>query len=79
MDRRTNELPNRPTNQPTDTASYRGALSHLKTVADYDQNIKSIIEFDLIQNSILSIIRFSIGSIAYCKECLRMTTDRVFL
>ena len=23
---------NRPTNQPTDTASYRGALSHLKTM-----------------------------------------------
>lgn len=32
VDRRTNALPtNRPTNRPTDTASYRGALSHLKS------------------------------------------------
>ena len=32
MDRRTNALQtNRQTDQPTDTASYRGALSHLKT------------------------------------------------
>ena len=30
MDRRTNALPNRPTNRPTGTASYRGALPHLK-------------------------------------------------
>ena len=34
VDRRTNALPDRPTDQPTDrptdTASYRGALSHLK-------------------------------------------------
>ena len=30
VDRRTNALPDRPTNRPTDTASYRGALSHLK-------------------------------------------------
>ena len=30
-DRRPNALPtDRPTNQPMDTASYRGALSHLK-------------------------------------------------
>ena len=39
VDRRTNALPDRQTdrqtdqqtNRPTDTASYRGALSHLKT------------------------------------------------
>ena len=36
VDRRTNALPNdqptnQPTDRPTDTASYRGALSHLKT------------------------------------------------
>ena len=31
VDRRTNALPDRPTDQPTDTASYRGALSHLKS------------------------------------------------
>ena len=31
VDRRTNALQtDRPTDQPTDTASYRGALSHLK-------------------------------------------------
>ena len=30
-DRQTNALPDRPTNRPMDTASYRGALSHLKT------------------------------------------------
>ena len=30
VDRRTNALPHRQTDQPTDTASYRGALSHLK-------------------------------------------------
>ena len=31
VDRRTNALPtDRPTDRPTDTASYRGALSHLK-------------------------------------------------
>ena len=30
VDRRTNALPDQPTNRPTDTASYRGALSHLK-------------------------------------------------
>ena len=34
VDRRTNALPNRqtdrPTNRQTDTASYRGALAHLK-------------------------------------------------
>ena len=30
VDRRTNALPDQPTDQPTDTASYRGALSHLK-------------------------------------------------
>ena len=37
VDRQTNALPARPTdqptNQPTDTASYRGALSHLKHIA----------------------------------------------
>ena len=36
MDRRTNALPDQqtdqPTNQPTDTASYEGALSHLKVI-----------------------------------------------
>ena len=32
VDRRTNALPtNRQTDRPTDTASYRGALSHLKS------------------------------------------------
>ena len=30
VDRRTNALSNRPTDRPTDTASYGGALSHLK-------------------------------------------------
>ena len=30
VDRRTNALPDRPTDRLTDTASYRGALSHLK-------------------------------------------------
>ena len=28
----TNRPTDRPTDQPTDTASYRGALSHLKTI-----------------------------------------------
>ena len=32
MDRRTDALPDQPTDQPTDTASHRGALSHLKMV-----------------------------------------------
>ena len=32
VDRRTNALPHRQTDRPTDTASYRGALSHLKRV-----------------------------------------------
>ena len=37
VDRRTNALPtDRPTNQPTDTASYRGALSHLKIPHMFD-------------------------------------------
>ena len=30
VDCQTNALPDRPTDQPTDTASYRGALSPLK-------------------------------------------------
>ena len=41
VDRRTNALPDQPTNQPTDqpmdTAGYRGALSHLKKCNATDQ------------------------------------------
>ena len=32
VDRRTNALTDQPTDRPTDTASYRGALSHLKNL-----------------------------------------------
>ena len=46
VDRRTNALPDRPTNQPTDTARYRGALSHLKTKtqSEEDREKESIYE-----------------------------------
>ena len=38
MDRRTNALPtDQPTDRPTDTASYRGALSHLKRELEWSK------------------------------------------
>ena len=35
VDHRMNALPDQPTDQPTDSANYRGTLSHLKRSIDY--------------------------------------------
>ena len=48
VDRRTNALPtdrqtDRPTDRPTDTASYRGALSHLKRASSGGRETVSLL------------------------------------
>ena len=56
VDCRTNALQtNQPTNQPMDTASYRGALSHLKREKDARTQMKQFSNSDSLDNSILQI------------------------
>ena len=51
VDRQTNALPDRQTDRPTDTASYRSALSHLKsdfTLEEYSSYSKAFLESNVV-------------------------------
>ena len=61
VDRRTNALQtDRPTDQPTDTASYRGALSHLKSWSQSSAygEVEELIQLIWASNEIYGVSKF---------------------